>query len=150
MRLRPLLAVVPLAVAMMLPAANAAQAVTVPADCDPGPDSGVDLSQYNIIIGTNASETLVGSDRPHFICGRLGDDTIFGLGGDDVILGDTATFFGNPNAPGGADVIDAGAGDDQVLAGPVTTPSTAAAATTSWRSRSATTPGRAVKATTRS
>jgi Ca2+-binding RTX toxin-like protein len=118
MRIRPLLAVIPLAVAMMLPGAQAAQAVTVPPDCDPGPDSGVDLSQFNIIIGTNASETLTGTDGPDFICGRLGDDTIFGLGGDDVILGDTATFFGNPNAPGGADVIDAGAGDDQVLAGP--------------------------------
>jgi len=120
MRLRPLLAVIPLAVAatIMLPGALAAQAVTVPADCDPGPDSGIDLSQFNIIIGTNASETLTGTDGPDFICGRLGDDAIYGLGGDDVILGDTATFFGNPNAPGGADVIDAGAGNDQVLPGP--------------------------------
>jgi Ca2+-binding RTX toxin-like protein len=113
-----LLAVISLAFAMMLPAASAAQAVTVPADCDPGPDSGVDLSLYNIVIGTNASETLVGTAGADFICGRLGDDTIFGLGGDDVILGDTATFFGNPNAPGGADAIDAGAGNDQVLPGP--------------------------------
>lgn len=118
MRLRPLFAVIPLALAMILPTANPAQALTVPADCDPGPDSGIDLSQFTIIIGTSASETLVGTDGPDFICGRLGNDTIYGLGGDDVILGDTATFFGNPNAPGGADVIDAGAGNDQVLPGP--------------------------------
>ena len=118
MHLRPLLAVIPLALAMMLPSAQAAQAVDVPAVCDPGPGSGVDLSQFNIIIGTDASETLTGTEEPDFICGRLGDDTIFGLGDDDVILGDDATFFGNANAPGGADVIDAGAGNDQVLAGP--------------------------------
>ena len=118
MRLRPLLAVIPLALAFALPTMQVAQAVTVPADCDPGPDSGVDLSQFNIIIGTNGADKLTGTAGPDFICGRLGNDTIYGLGGDDVILGDTATFFGNPNAPGGADVIDAGAGNDQVLSGP--------------------------------
>src|SRR6478735_5523762 len=118
MRLRPLLAVVPLALVMVLAPSAGAQAATVPADCDPGPDSGVDLSQYNIIIGTNGPDLLVGTDGPDFICGRLGDDTIYGLGGDDVIPGDTATFFGNVQAPGGADTIDAGAGNDQVLSGP--------------------------------
>jgi len=116
LRLTTLLAALPLAAAMSFPAIQSAQAVTVPSDCNPGPD--VDLSGYNIVIGTDASETLVGTDGPDFICGRLGNDTIYGLGGDDVILGDTATFFGNVNAPGGADTIDAGAGDDQVLSGP--------------------------------
>ena len=113
MRIGPLLAVLPLAASMMIPTAQAAQAVTVPPECE-----GIDLTGYHIIIGTNASETLVGTDGPDAICGRLGDDRIFGLGGDDAILGDDATFFGDPTAPGGADVIDAGAGDDEVLPGP--------------------------------
>ncbi len=114
MRIGPLLAALPLAAAMMIPTAQAAQAVTVPPECDPG----FDLTGFNIIIGTNASETLVGTDGPDFICGKLGNDRIYGLGGDDIILGDDATFFGQQNAPGGADVIDAGAGNDQVLSGP--------------------------------
>lgn len=114
MRIGSLLAVVPLAAAMTVPTAQAAQAATVPPECDPG----FDLTGFNVIIGTDASETLVGTDGPDFICGKLGDDRIFGLGGDDAILGDDATFFGQQNAPGGADVIDAGAGDDQVLSGP--------------------------------
>jgi Ca2+-binding RTX toxin-like protein len=71
-----------------------------------------------VIIGTNASETLVGSEGPDFICALLGDDVIYGLGGDDLILGDTTTFFGNVQAPGGDDTIFAGAGNDEVLPGP--------------------------------
>ncbi len=105
MRIGPLLAALPLAAAMIIPTAQAAQAVTVPPECDPG----FDLTGFNIIIGT---------DGPDFICGKLGNDRIYGLGGDDIILGDDATFFGQQNAPGGADVIDAGAGNDQVLGGP--------------------------------
>jgi Ca2+-binding RTX toxin-like protein len=37
---------------------------------------------------------------------------IFGLGGDDLILGDTTTFFGNVQAPGGNDTVNGGSGDD--------------------------------------
>lgn len=116
MRLGSLIAAIPLATAMLVPSAQAAQAVTVPPECDPGPD--LDLAGYNIIIGTDAAETIVGTDGPDFICGKLGNDTIYGLGGDDAILGDDATFFGVPTAPGGADTIDAGAGNDEVLPGP--------------------------------
>lgn len=63
MRLATLLAVVPLAAAMSFPATQVAQAATVPPECDPG----MDLTGFNIIIGTDASETLVGTDGPDFI-----------------------------------------------------------------------------------
>ena len=79
MRLGSLIAAIPLATAMIVPSAQAAQAVTVPPECNPGPD--LDLAGYNIIIGTDAAETLVGTDGPDFICGKLGNDTIYGLGG---------------------------------------------------------------------
>ena len=93
-----------------------AQAVIVPADCAVPPE--IDLTQFNVIIGTNASQTIRGTERADFICARLGNDTIFAGGGNDLILGDTTTFFGNVNAPGGNDVVFAGAGNDQVLPGP--------------------------------
>src|SRR3712207_8394493 len=43
---------------------------------------------------------------------------VFARAGDDLVLSDTTTFFGNPNAPGGNDLVFAGAGDDEVLSGP--------------------------------
>jgi Ca2+-binding RTX toxin-like protein len=91
-------------------------AAELPADCAVPPE--IDLSQFNVVIGTNASETLTGTEGADFICGLLGDDVIYAYGGDDLILGDTTTFFGNVQAPGGNDTIVAGAGDDQVLPGP--------------------------------
>jgi Ca2+-binding RTX toxin-like protein len=103
-------------VAALLVGAPTAGAQELPADCAVPPD--IDLTQYNVIIGTNASETLVGTEGPDFICALLGDDVIYGLGGDDLILGDTTTFFGNVQAPGGDDTIFAGAGNDEVLPGP--------------------------------
>src|SRR5215212_3007286 len=96
--------------------AGPAAATYVPAACAVPPE--IDLSQYNVIIGTNASETIRGTERADFICARLGNDTIFAGGGDDLILGDTTTFFGDPDASGGNDVIFAGSGNDQVLSGP--------------------------------
>ena len=111
-----LLAVMLLLVATLLAPTPAAAAVEVPENCAVPPF--IDLSQYNVIIGTDASETLTGTEGPDFICGLLGDDVIYGLGGDDLILGDTTTFFGNLQAPGGNDTVFAGAGDDEVLPGP--------------------------------
>ena len=96
--------------------AGPAAADYLPADCAVPPD--VDLTQFNVITGTNRSETIRGPGGPDAICARLGNDTIFAGGGSDLILGDTSTFFGDPNAPGGNDVIFAGSGDDQVLSGP--------------------------------
>lgn len=88
----------------------------VPEDCAV-PDF-IDLSKYNIIIGTDDSELIRGTPAPDFICARLGDDTILSYGGADLVLGDTTTFFGNPGAAGGNDVVVAGSGWDEVLPGP--------------------------------
>jgi hypothetical protein len=117
MRPRHILASLPLAAALLLYPASAAQAqVEVPADCAVPPD--IDLTLFHVVVGTDRSERLVGTDGPDFICGRLGNDVIFGKGGDDLILSDTTTFFGNVNAAGGNDIVFAGAGTDQVLPGP--------------------------------
>jgi Ca2+-binding RTX toxin-like protein len=116
---RSVLALPVLAAALLVPTpAGAAPAQpTVPPDCAVPPDE-VDLSQFNVIIGSDRSEVLTGTDGPDAICGRLGNDVIRALGGDDVVLGDTSTFFGNVQAPGGNDVISGGEGDDQILSGP--------------------------------
>ena len=103
-------------IALAGPAAAGGYGPNVPADCAVPPD--IDLRQYNVIIGTNASQTIRGTERADFICARLGNDTIFAGGGNDLILADTTTFFGNQNAPGGNDVVFAGAGNDEVLPGP--------------------------------
>jgi Ca2+-binding RTX toxin-like protein len=108
-----------IALALVAPwvvAAPAGAAVDVPEDCAVPPD--IDLTQFNVIIGTNASERLEGTDGPDFICGLLGNDVIEAGGGADIVLGDTSTFFGNVQAAGGADRITGGAGDDQILSGP--------------------------------
>jgi Ca2+-binding RTX toxin-like protein len=115
-RSRALLCAFLLAAGLLVAPASTAHAVDVPEDCAVPPF--IDLSQYNVIIGTDASETLFGTNGPDFICARLGDDRIFSLAGDDLVLGDNTTFFGNVNAPGGDDVINAGAGNDEVLPGP--------------------------------
>lgn len=101
--------------ALLLPT-GLAQAVEVPPDCAVPPF--VDLTQYNVIIGTDDGEVITGTAGADFICARLGDDTIRSLGGADLVLGDNTTFFGNVGAAGGADTIEAGAGDDEVLPGP--------------------------------
>lgn len=108
---------VPLLTAPLVPLAAPAQAeVRVPAACAVPPD--IDLDEFNVVIGTNRSEELVGTRGPDFICGRLGNDVILAFGGDDLVLSDTTTFFGDPGAAGGADLVLAGRGADQVLPGP--------------------------------
>jgi Ca2+-binding RTX toxin-like protein len=116
MRKRVLLAALPLAVGLLVPFSTNASAQEVPPDCAVPPF--IDLTQYNVVIGTNASETLRGTADQDFICGRLGNDVIIALGGDDLILGDTTTFFGDVTAEGGNDQVYAGAGNDEVLSGP--------------------------------
>lgn len=76
----------------------------------------------NVIDGTPASETLVGTDGSDHINGMDGDDTlagglgndlIYGGDGDDVLRGD----FNNPSsggAVGGDDIIYGGAGSDRI------------------------------------
>jgi hypothetical protein len=118
MRNLRLLAALPLAAAMFVPLSAEAYPgpVDVPEDCAVPPD--IDLAQYNVLIGTDESEVLEGTRGPDFICGRLGDDTIRAFGDDDLILSDNTTFFGNPGAEGGDDLVFAGGGNDEVLPGP--------------------------------
>src|SRR5215207_6795867 len=109
--------------ALAMPIALAGPAAAneyVPADCAVPPEAGIDLSQFNIIIGTNASQTIRGTEGPDFICARLGNDTIFAGGGSDLILGDTTTFFGDVNAYGGYgnDFIALAVADDYGDGGP--------------------------------
>lgn len=115
MIVRRVLAATPLVAAALL-IAPGAQAQELPADCAVPPF--IDLSQYNVIVGTDASEVLRGTEGRDFICGLLGNDVIHGLGGADLILADTTTFFGNVGAAGGNDIVFAGAGDDEILPGP--------------------------------
>ena len=80
-----------------------------------------------VIIGTNNSETLNGSEDADIIFGLDGDDTLNGLGGDDVLDGGRGddTIFGNDGddtafldlSNGGSDTIDLGEGYDAVLTG---------------------------------
>ena len=114
LRLSAVLAIVAATVMPMPGVANAQ--VELPADCQVPPF--IDLTGVNIVIGTNNSEVLMGTDGRDFICGLLGDDVINAKGGNDLILSDTTTFFGNFGAAGGDDVVNAGAGDDEILPGP--------------------------------
>ena len=112
---RAILVIVSLMAALVI-GAPAVGAQELPEDCAVPPD--IDLTQYNVVIGSNRSEVLKGTEGPDFFCALLGNGVILAFGGDDLILGDTTTFFGNVQAPGGNDVILAGAGNDEVLPGP--------------------------------
>jgi Ca2+-binding RTX toxin-like protein len=81
MRIGPLLAVLPLAASMMIPTAQAAQAVTVPPECD----TGFDLTGFNIIIGT---DTVIGGPGDDFLAGGQNSDLVNGGPGDDFLDGD--------------------------------------------------------------
>lgn len=69
----------------------------------------------SIIIGTNASETLTGTNSADIITAANGNDTVSGGGGDDIITGGN----GNDvlNGDDGNDVIAAGNGNDIVNGG---------------------------------
>ena len=70
MRKLSVLAAVPLAAALLVPMPGALAAVELPSDCAVPPF--IDLSKYNVIIGTDSSEVLKGTDGQDFICGLLG------------------------------------------------------------------------------
>lgn len=63
-------------------------------------------------IGTDAGETLTGSDQADQLYGRDGDDTLFGRKGRDSLFGDLGddTVYGGV----GADLLEGGAGDDYI------------------------------------
>lgn len=72
----------------------------LPGDC-PG-----SISNYNVIIGTDSSETLYGTDGADFIWGGGGNNIIYAFGGNDCV-----------DAGDGNDIVHAGAGGDVVLGG---------------------------------
>ena len=76
---------------------------------------GKPSSDYNLVMGTNGSETLTGSMVPNLIIGLGGNDVIHeGLAGDCVIAGDGNNII---YAENGANTIYAGNGDNIIKGG---------------------------------
>jgi hypothetical protein len=67
-------------------------------------------SMPKMVVGTNANDVLIGDDNADIFYGKLGDDTLLGAAGDDVYWCDNTSIYQ------GFDVMDGGAGRDQVLA----------------------------------
>jgi len=65
--------------------------------------------------GTNQSDYFLGSVLPDTILSFLGDDTVFGLGENDVILTEEGRDEANGNQ--GNDSIEGGSGDDSLRGG---------------------------------
>lgn len=61
---------------------------------------------FNVIVGTEGSETLTGTSGADFIVARGGNDSINGRGGDDIIC-----------AGSGADKVVGGSGADLIFGG---------------------------------
>ena len=68
-------------------------------------------------ITWSGNGTKHGTDRNDRLNGQHGSNTIFGMGGDDIIWGDSAHDSGGSRALKQTDMLDAGAGDDTVYAG---------------------------------
>lgn len=74
----------------------------------PSDSHGDTLAGFEDLIGTFFDDVLTGTTTANVIEAADGDDEIFGLDGDDVLIGD---FFGF--AEGGVDSADGGTGTDQ-------------------------------------
>ncbi len=74
----------------------------------------LEAAGYNVIIGDDGNNFLVGTNGPDFILGEGGNDRIFSRKGDDVVCGGD----GNDGvwANQGDDIVDGGDGNDQVYA----------------------------------
>ena len=66
----------------------------------------VHVAGFEEVIGSRNNDTIIGTGRSELLMGGVGDDTIRGWGGHDVLAGGTRSY------DDGADVIDAGTGDD--------------------------------------
>jgi len=77
------------------------------ADISVGSD---DFDGSTVNLGTVCGLEIHGNDNDNFIVGSLGNDVIYGYGGDDDIVGDT--MCGDAS---GDDVIDGGDGDDLII-----------------------------------
>jgi Ca2+-binding RTX toxin-like protein len=72
-------------------------------------------SRPSIIIGTNASETINGTNQGDIIIAGNGNDTVNGGSGNDVITGGNGNDIINGGA--GIDIIDGGNGNDTINGG---------------------------------
>ncbi len=70
------------------------------------PRGGAVIAVADVIIGTDAGETLNGDAADNLIIGLGGDDTLNGMDGDDVLCGD-----------GGEDTLNGGGDNDTLLGG---------------------------------
>jgi Ca2+-binding RTX toxin-like protein len=77
------------------------------ADISVGSD---DFDGSAVNLGTICGLEIHGNDNDNFIVGSMGNDVIYGYGGDDDIVGDT--LCGDASA---SDVIDGGDGDDIII-----------------------------------
>jgi Ca2+-binding RTX toxin-like protein len=68
---------------------------------------GDTLAGFENVLGTVFDDTITGNDASNTIEGSIGADDLFGLGGDDVILGGSFGF-----ADQDADTADGGLGSD--------------------------------------
>ena len=85
---------------------------------------GKSLSYYNQIFGTQADETIVGTDVADLIFAFAGDDMIFGGEGNDCIIGGDGDdlIFGNAGGDHlvggeGNDILKGFSGDDKLTGG---------------------------------
>ncbi len=74
----------------------------------------LEAAGYNVIIGDESDNFILGTNGPDFILGEGGDDSIFSRRGDDVVCGGDGDdgIWANQ----GNDIVDGGADDDQVYA----------------------------------
>ena len=79
---------------------------------------------YNIIQGTNASETLIGTAGNDCIVAKSGNDTVYGRGGNDFLIGGDGsdTLYGEAGSDvlhgeAGADRLEGGDGNDTLYGG---------------------------------
>lgn len=87
-----------------------------------------DLSVYTLYIGTDASESIDGAATRDLIIGRNDNDTLYGAGGADFLIGDyppsdatgpdeTPILTPDSNTSAGNDVLIGGSGADEFLSG---------------------------------
>lgn len=69
-------------------------------------DASVNLSGFNVIMGTSGNDSLNGTDGADWMQGLEGNDTLNGGAGNDVLLGSD-----------GSNVLTGGAGDDTLSGG---------------------------------
>jgi hypothetical protein len=73
------------------------------------------VTSPGILEGGPGDDQLTGTDEAEGMSGGAGADVLRGLGGDDSLSGDTEPQDGSPGLPEGDDVLDGGAGRDNVV-----------------------------------